>query len=223
MENKKEIKKFHIIQIDVAKEISHGMCVSNLAYRVGKKLSLSEEMCYNLAVAGMLHDIGKMEMAKYATTGKRRNQNTLRVEEMRYVRTHPALSYAMLKEKGYEDEILEWIMYHHENYDGTGYPSNKAGEDIPLGARILRVCDVFAALTTDRPYRKAFDVKTAVELMIAEVKNFDMKIFLTFLQVVNAEDICEILDKQDLHLQDLMDLEEFQDLRKVEEIQEEGK
>ena len=65
MEEKKSVKKYHIIQMDVAREITHGVCVSNLAWRVGKKLSLSEDMCYNLAVAGFLHDIGKLEMAKY--------------------------------------------------------------------------------------------------------------------------------------------------------------
>lgn len=220
MEEKKSVKKYHIIQMDVAREITHGVCVSNLAWRVGKKLSLSEDMCYNLAVAGFLHDIGKLEMAKYVYTGKHARENTLRVEEMRYVRTHPALSYAILNEKGYPSQLTEWVLYHHENYDGSGYPANRAGEEIPLGARILRVCDVFAALTANRPYRKAFDMKTAVELMIAEVKNFDMKVFLAFLQVVNSEDIQEILDDQKLNVEDLMGLEEFRDLRKIEEDKE---
>lgn len=221
MEESKAEKKYHIIQIDVAKEITHGMCVSNLAYQVGKKLSLSDDMCYNLAVAGLLHDIGKLEMTKYISSGKRNQGNTLRVEEMRYVRTHPALSYAILNEKGYSKEITQWVMHHHENYDGSGYPSNMAGEEIPLGARVLRVCDVFAALTTNRPYRKAFDMKTAIELMIAEVKNFDMQVFLAFLQVVNSEGIQEILDRQGLMVEDLMGLEEFQDMQKLEDIQEE--
>ncbi len=74
----------------------------------------------------------------------------------------------------------------------------------PLGARIIRVCDVFAALTTDRPYRRSFDMDTAVELMIEEVKNFDMKIFLAFLNVIHQEDIEDILDKKELQI----DLEE---------------
>ena len=220
MEEKKSVKKYHIIQLDVAKEITHGICVSNLAWRVVKRLSLSEDMCYNLAVAGFLHDIGKLEMAKYMNTGKYNREHTLRVEEMRYVRTHPALSYALLNEKGYPEQLTEWILYHHENYDGSGYPANKSGDDIPLGARVLRVCDVFAALTANRPYRKAFDVKTAVELMIAEVKNFDMKVFLAFLQVVNSDEIQDILDEQKLKVEDLMGLEEFQGLRRVEEDKE---
>lgn len=203
MEEHKEAKKYQMIQIDVAKEITHGICVSNLAYRVGKKLSLSEDMCYNLAVAGMLHDIGKLEMAKHIYSGKKYKKSTLRVEEMRYVRTHPGLGYALLDEFGYSAEIARWVLYHHENFDGSGYPSNLGGEDIPLGARILRVCDVFAALTTDRSYRKAFDKENAIELMIAEVKNFDMQVFLAFMQVVNGEAFENLRDTQFLTVEDL--------------------
>lgn len=181
-----ETKKYHIIQTDIQKEITHGICVSNLAYHVGKQLGLAEETCYQLAVAGLVHDIGKLEMMKFIYS--KEEATTLHVEELRYVRTHPALGYVILNEQGYSEEIATWVLYHHENYDGSGYPANKSGEEIPLGARILRVCDVFAALTMNRSYRKAFDDETAVELMIEEVKNFDMKVFLAFLEVVHSED-----------------------------------
>ena len=87
-------------------------------------------------------------------------------------------------------------MYHHENYDGTGYPGNLYGENIPIGARILRVSDVFSALISDREYRSAFDVETAVEMMIDEVENFDMKIFLAFQRVVHEVDIEKITGKK---------------------------
>ena len=70
---------------------------------------------------------------------------------------------------------------------------NLSGEEIPLGARILRVCDVFSALISDRPYREAFDIDTAVELMIDEVKNFDMKIFVCFQKVIHYDKIEDIL------------------------------
>ena len=101
---------------------------------------------------------------------------------------HSTLGYEELKGQGYSDFVLESILYHHENYDGSGYPSNKAGDDIPIGARILRVCDVYAALITDRPYRKGFDISTVMELMIDEVKNFDMQVFLAFQRVVHNGD-----------------------------------
>lgn len=198
MENKSNCK---IIELNVAKELAHGICVSNLACRVARELGLPPEVCYELAVSGLLHDLGKLEVAKYIYA---REEDTLHIEEMKYVRTHSTLSYTMLVKRGYSKFILESILYHHENFDGSGYPSNLVGEEIPLGARIIRVCDVFAALTTDRPYRRSFDMDTAVELMIEEVKNFDMKIFLAFLNVIHQEDIEDILDKKELQI----DLEE---------------
>ena len=110
------------------------------------------------------------------------------IEELKYVRMHSTLGYLELKEQDYSDFVLKSILYHHENYDGSGYPSNLAGEEIPIGARILRVCDVYAALRQDRSYRKAFDREAAMELMIEEVKDFDMQIFLAFQRVVHAEE-----------------------------------
>lgn len=181
-----ETKKYHIIQTDLQKEIDHGIRVSNLAYRVGRRMKLPEDTCYQLAVSGLVHDIGKLEIMKFMYS--RGEGAPLHVEEMRYVRTHPALGYVILNEEGFSAEIAQWVLYHHENYDGSGYPSNKCGEEIPTGARILRVCDVYAALTTDRSYRQAYDPETAVRLMIDEVKNFDMKVFLAFLEVIHEND-----------------------------------
>ena len=173
----------HLITFDLEKEIKHGIQVSNLAYRTGKMLGLEETMCHELAVAGILHDIGKLKLRNYITA----EENPLIVEEIKYVRRHPKLGYESLKERGYSDFILESIYYHHENYDGSGYPSNKSGTDIPLGARILRVCDVFAALTTDRSYRGAFEEETVMRMMIEEIKNFDMQVFLAFQRVVHKK------------------------------------
>lgn len=110
------------------------------------------------------------------------------VEEMRYVRRHPELGYESLKDRGYSAFVLESIYYHHENYDGSGYPENLAGEKIPLGARILRICDVYAALTSKRAYRDAFSGETAVKMVIDEVKNFDMQVFLAFQRAIHEED-----------------------------------
>ena len=182
-------KTYHLINGDLSKELSHGICVSNLAYKIGKKLLLDKEMCYNLAVMGLLHDVGKQEMVK--NVFQRGEDQILRVEEMRYIRTHPVLGYAILQEQGYPQELTKWVLYHHENYDGTGYPANIAGEEIPMGARILRVCDVFAALTTVRPYRAAYSVEKAMEQMMSEVKNFDMKVFLAFQRTVHEEELQE--------------------------------
>ncbi len=173
--------------------IIHGICVSNLAYMIGKELKCNEEYCNMLAMAGMVHDIGKVRVYAYLYGG----DDTLTVEKLRYIRMHSKLGYDILYDEGFEKDILDSVLYHHENYDGSGYPENISGENIPLGARIIRVCDVFAALISDRTYRKAFDVKTAIELMIDEVKNFDMEIFLAFMRVIHNVDINKITGKED--------------------------
>mgnify|MGYP004460200097 FL=1 len=174
----------HLITFDLEKEIKHGIQVSNLAYQTGKMLGLEETMCHELAVAGILHDIGKLKLRNYIAA----EENPLIVEEIKYVRRHPELGYESLKERGYSDFILESIYYHHENYDGSGYPKNLSGEEIPLGARILRICDVYAALTSKRSYRDAFSPEMAMEMLIDEVKNFDMKIFLAFQRTMHEEE-----------------------------------
>lgn len=174
-----------ILEFDLASELHHGMLVSNLAYAVAEEMGLPHEQCYELAIAGMLHDIGKLKLTSYING---QEQDPLVIEELKYVRMHSTLGYEELKGQGYSDFVLESILYHHENYDGSGYPSNKAGDDIPIGARILRVCDVYAALISDRPYRRGFDISSVMELMIDEVKNFDMQVFLAFQRVVHNED-----------------------------------
>lgn len=171
---------------DVPEAIEHGIYVSNLAKCIGREMGLPDKMIYELAIAGVLHDIGKLRLSSYMY-GK--DEDRFVVEQLRYVRMHSKLSADILREQDYSEFIIESILYHHENYDGSGYPDNLEGEGIPLGARILRVCDVFIALTSDRPYRKAFDKDTAVTLMIDEVKNFDMKVFLAFLKVVHNIDL----------------------------------
>lgn len=171
-----------ILEFDLSSELNHGMRVSNLAYAVASEMGLEPETCYELAIAGMLHDIGKLKLTGYING---QELNPLVIEELKYVRMHSSLGYEELRGQGYSEFVLESILYHHENFDGSGYPENRSGENIPIGARILRVCDVFSALTSDRPYRKAFDTKTAMELMIDEVKNFDMEVFLAFQRVVH--------------------------------------
>ena len=180
---KEEIKSTdRLLEFDLSAELIHGIAVSNLAYAVAKELGQEEEFCYQLAIAGMLHDIGKLKLTGYINGQER---DPLLIEELKYVRMHSTLGYEELRDQDYSEIVLQSILYHHENYDGTGYPSNLSGDSIPLGARILRVCDVYAALISDRPYRKAFDISTVIELMIDEIKNFDMEVFLAFQRVVH--------------------------------------
>lgn len=178
------------ITLSVEEVLNHGICVSNLAFAVAEELELSKHQSHNIAVAGLLHDIGKIKLNTYVY----QRENTLAIDQMRYMRLHSSLGYAILKDRGYEDEILEAVLYHHENYDGSGYPKNLKGDEIPIGAKILRVCDAFGALISNRPYREAFDKETALDIMVEEVKYFDMKVYLAFQRVSHSEQLERILD-----------------------------
>jgi putative nucleotidyltransferase with HDIG domain len=174
---------------DLEEAIDHGILVSKLSYFLAKQMELEEAYCYSMAEAGLIHDIGKLRLGKFLYG---RNKNALVVEEMKYIRMHSSIGYEILLEYGYSDEICEAVYHHHENYDGSGYPHNIKGESIPIGARIIRICDVYATLISDRRNRIAYDKETAIKLMIEEIKNFDMRIFLTFVSAVNMEEFKEI-------------------------------
>lgn len=175
--------------------IMKGICVSNLAYLISEELGCDKVFCDKMAMAGIVHDIGKLKIYSYIYGDN--DDNVLTVKKLRYIRMHSNLGYDILSDEGFDKDILEAVLYHHENYDGSGYPENLVGENIPFGARILRVCDVFAALISDRVYRKAYDTNTAIELMIDEVKNFDMQIFLTFMKVIHDVDIIKLTGKDE--------------------------
>lgn len=176
---------------DMNDAIRHGMCVSLLASSLAGELGLSDEDINKVAIAGILHDIGKLQISPYIYG---RKGETLKIEEMRYVRLHAKFGAQILKRFGYDNDIADMVLYHHENYDGSGYPFCMRGEDIPLGSRIIRVCDVFVALISDRAYRKAFDVDAALVMVIDEVRHFDMKIFLTFQKMINTSDVLKKID-----------------------------
>lgn len=178
------------ITLSIDDTLNHGICVSNLAFAVAEELGLPPGQCHNIAVAGLLHDIGKIKLNTYVYG----REKTLAIDQIRYIRLHSTLGYAILKDRGYEDEILEAVLYHHENYDGSGYPKNLKGDEIPIGAKILRVCDAFGALISNRPYREAFDKETALDIMVEEVKYFDMKVYLAFQRVSHSEELDRILD-----------------------------
>jgi len=167
--------------------LDHAILVSNIAYKLAMALGNSDDFCRDTAMAGLLHDIGKLRLNKYLEANI--DGEASDVERIKYVRMHPTMGYEFLKENGlYTEEIRQAILHHHENYDGSGYPSNLKGDDIPYMSRILRVCDVFAALVSERPYRAAFDTESAIELMTDEVKNFDMEVFLAFLYMIRTSD-----------------------------------
>lgn len=180
---------------DLKSGLNHGIMVSNLTYLIAKEMKLDEDMCYEMAVAGLVHDIGKLKLSPYLYG---RNEGSLAVEEMKYMRMHSKISYDIIQHYDFTYLTLETVLHHHECYDGSGYPDNLKGEDIPIGARVLKVADTFAALISDRPYRKAFSHEAAMEIMIDEVKNFDMEVFIAFQRVIHEEKTIQIIENSNL-------------------------
>lgn len=185
---------------DFKSGIKHGVLVANLTYALAKEYGMSEAEAYELKVAAMVHDIGKLKLSEYLYG---RTNESLPEEEKKYMSMHSKISYDVLKKYDYSDNIMEVVLSHHECYDGSGYPNGLVGEDIPIGARILKVTDEFAALISDRPYRKAFDIDTAVSIMIDEVKNLDMKVFILFQRLIHEESTLELIKNSRINIDDL--------------------
>lgn len=208
MKNKNNNELIDYVVNDFKSGIKHGVLVANLTYALAKEYGMSEAEAYELKVAAMVHDIGKLKLSEYLYG---RTNESLPEEEKKYMSMHSKISYDVLKKYDYSDNIMEVVLSHHECYDGSGYPNGLVGEDIPIGARILKVTDEFAALISDRPYRKAFDIDTAVSIMIDEVKNLDMKAFILFQRLIHEESTLELIknsriDIDDLDISDILDI-----------------
>jgi putative nucleotidyltransferase with HDIG domain len=129
----------------------HSARVTALAEEIARRLGWSEERLASLRVGGSLHDIGKLAVADHVL----RKRGRLEAHELAQIREHPKTGARLLLRVAALREAIPYVLYHHERWDGSGYPTGKAGEEIPLEARVLAVADAFDAMTSDRPYRRA--------------------------------------------------------------------
>lgn len=173
----------HLLKFTMTEQYEHGMKVAALAYMVAVQMELSESMCKKLVAAGIMHDVGKIPLQEEMDA-----DNSMIVEELGYLRQHPQRGYQIMRERKIDEDICEMVLYHHENWDGSGYPYNLEGYNIPLGACILRVCDVFCALTDKRSYRDAYPIEKALDLMIHEIKNYNVKVFMALQQLLHDDE-----------------------------------
>lgn len=141
----------------------HSERVSVYAHMLAEQLELSEKEISNVTQAGRLHDIGKIAIRIDSLTKK----NPLTQKELEEFKLHPVAGVNILKPMSFLADIIPLILHHHERYDGKGYPEGLKGENIPLGARILSICDSFDVMTSERPYRKPL----SKEQVISELKN----------------------------------------------------
>ena len=133
-----------------------------LAVKLAKKTDMSKEEIDKLKIAVLLYDIGNIMLPENIF----KKEDALTEEEKTLIKSHPVIAARdILRPISSIQDVIPIIEKHHENWDGTGYPGKSSGKDIPLSSQIILLVDAYYALTQDRPYRKAFDIQKAIEII----------------------------------------------------------
>jgi diguanylate cyclase (GGDEF)-like protein/putative nucleotidyltransferase with HDIG domain len=160
----------------------HSEEVTALALALAGAMGLPESTLRVVRTGALLHDVGKIGIPDRVL----RKPGQLTPEEWAIVKGHPSMGETLVRTMPDLHEIESIVAYHHERFDGTGYPRGLSGTDIPLLARIVAVADAYSAMTTDRPYRQALSPRKAVEELIrGSGTQFDPGMVTTFLRCLN--------------------------------------
>lgn len=168
--------------------------VSEYCVLIGKKLGLPQEDLDKLRIGGLFHDIGKIGISDNIL----KKESKLTNEEYDEIQTHTSLGVDILTRNKVFKEIIPIVEYHHEKYDGNGYPFKLKGDEIPLAARITAVADTFDAMTSKRSYRDPIPLIDVVEeFKKCSGTQFDPNIVNTFLDIINNEyDVIEEIQQK---------------------------
>jgi putative nucleotidyltransferase with HDIG domain len=160
----------------------HSVAVSGLMVALARNLGMNEAQARRAGLAGLLHDLGKARMDP-AILNK---PDKLSDEEFAHMQGHPRASYEMLLDSaGIDEAVLDACLHHHERLDGRGYPDGLAGEEISLLARMTAICDVYDAITSDRPYKKGWPPAVSLKRMAEWTDtHLDKRLFETFVRTV---------------------------------------
>jgi len=159
----------------------HSVAVCALMIALGRTMGMDEAQCRQAGLAGLIHDMGKavIPLEILNKPGK------LTPEEFEIVKSHPARGHELLSEaRGVAEEALDVVLHHHERIDGKGYPHGLAGDAITSIARMGAVCDVYDAVTSNRPYKAGWDPAEAIAQMASWQGHFDRTVFAAFVKTV---------------------------------------
>ena len=157
----------------------HSVAVCALMVVTARQIGMNEEECREAGLAGLMHDLGKavMPLDVLNKPGK------LTDAEFEIIRTHPERGHWLLKEgEGASDKVLDVVLNHHEKMDGTGYPRRMPAEKISTLARLGAICDVYDAITSNRPYKRGWDPAESIARMAGFKGHFDPVLFGVFVK-----------------------------------------
>jgi len=156
----------------------HSYKVASMAVAFAIKLNLSLQIIEDTSTAALLHDIGKIKIPKNILN----KPGKLTENEFQLIKKHSQYGFDILQNINQLKHIAEAVLCHHEKFNGKGYPSGKAGNEIPLIAQILSIIDVYEAITSDRVYRKAMTQKEAFQVIYDGMEiHFNSKLVKKFL------------------------------------------
>lgn len=162
----------------------HAENMVSIVVKIGEKLNLSSAIIKTLEQGAILHDLGKIGVPDAILHKKEK----LTEEECEIIKKHPQTGAEIIRPIHFLDKIVPIILYHHERFDGLGYSAGLKGKEIPLGARIVAVADVYQALVSDRPYRKAYSKEEALEIIRdGSGTQFDPEIVEVFLEIIKQK------------------------------------
>ena len=151
---------------------------------IAKELNLSDKDIDSIRKASILHDLGKVGISDKVLHKKTK----LTKKEFDEIKRHPQIAADIIRPVHLLRDIVPFVLYHHERWDGKGYPSGLIGPEIPMGARIISVADVYQALTSNRPYRKAFSHEAAIGIIKEGYgSQFDPKVVDAFFKILKKE------------------------------------
>jgi len=161
----------------------HVLRVGELSSKIAKEMALSPQYCKDIEIFARFHDIGKIGIPDSLLLAERK----LTDEEFEMMKTHTIMGYNILKESPFMKMASDIVYAHHERFDGKGYPRGLAGENIPLSARIVSVADVYDALRSVRPYKKAMPHKDACDIIVDGAGSFfDPAVVIAFERLGNS-------------------------------------
>lgn len=164
----------------------HSMRVGHYGMVLANHMKMPEDQVEGVGFAGVLHDVGKMSTPDHILNKPGR----LNIDELLIMQRHPVAGSAMLSHANIQDCAISGVLHHHERWDGTGYPDNLRGEEIPIETRLITVVDAYDAMTSDRPYRRAMPHQSAIaEILAGSGVQFDPNVVAKFMEIAENTDL----------------------------------